>query len=169
MYFLSIKPYTDEESQKEYPSVRLILSGGGKSDPEAHRMRDLAVKLGVNPDDCIIEDKSMNTIENILFSLNIITQLGYFKPTFCITNSFVICSSEFHIKRALLIGTHILSPHGRVEILSSPNENEEMKSQRSVEYIENMNRQRNMNETKLIMAYLSEMSKEREIKFESSM
>ena len=53
-----------------------------------------AIKLGVNPKDIIIDDKSNNTFENIDNSLKLLpNELKHI----------IIITSEFHLKRCLLI------------------------------------------------------------------
>ena len=78
---------------------KLIFLGGGYGDsnatddhiPEAHKMRELAIKNGVNPDDIIVEDKSRNTKENILFALDLLDKSNFDKV--------MLITSEFHLKR----------------------------------------------------------------------
>ena len=61
---------------------------------EAYRMSYKAIKLGVNPKDIIIDDKSNNTFENIDNSLKLLpNELKHI----------IIITSEFHLKRCLLI------------------------------------------------------------------
>ena len=52
-----------------------------------------AIKLGVNPKDIIIDDKSNNTFENIDNSLKLLPN----------ELNIIIITSEFHLKRCLLI------------------------------------------------------------------
>lgn len=78
---------------------KLVFMGGGFGDsnasdnhvPEAHQMRDVAIKLGVNSDDIIVEDKSSNTKENILFTINLLNLTA--------TDTVMLVTSEFHLKR----------------------------------------------------------------------
>ena len=120
-YFSSIKPLVDPDLQVTIPRAMLVLSGGGKSEPsEAANMYSYALSLGVKPDDIIVEFKSMNTEENIQFSLKKIKSLGYLKPTFNMGITFTICTSEFHLRRATIIAIANLSPYGKVQSLGSP-------------------------------------------------
>ena len=87
------------EIYKQNRVKKLVLMGGGYSDsnasedhiPESHKMRELAIKNGVNPNDIIIEDKSTNTKENILFVINLLDKKRL--------NKVMLITSEFHLKR----------------------------------------------------------------------
>ena len=59
------------ELLKYNPNAKLILSGGmgpGEDIPEGVAMADYAKQNGVSEEKIIIEDKSKNTYENLLFS-----------------------------------------------------------------------------------------------------
>ena len=87
------------EMYKQKRVKKLVFMGGGYGDsnvskdhiPEAHKMRELAIKNGVNPDDIIVEDKSRNTKENILFALDLLDKSNFDKV--------MLITSEFHLKR----------------------------------------------------------------------
>lgn len=84
---------------------KLIFMGGvnGVSNQEnlnvaeAIKMRDLAIELGVDKNDILIDDQSNNTFENIENALNIIGE--EIKDI----NNIVIITSEFHLKRCFAI------------------------------------------------------------------
>lgn len=126
-YFHSIKPFVDPDYQITVSKATLVFSGKGRSGltgkPEAINMYNYALTLGVQPENCIIEDKSMNTHENILFTSEELKQRGYFKPTFFNEYTFTICTSEFHVQRAFLIGLSILSKYGTIKVIGSPDGN----------------------------------------------
>jgi uncharacterized SAM-binding protein YcdF (DUF218 family) len=123
-HFFSIKPHVNEDCQVTIPRAMLVFSGRGRSQPpEAINMHNYALSLGVKSDSCIIEDQSMNTEENIKFSLKKIKYLGYLKPTFNMGITFTICTSEFHLRRAFLIAIANLSSHGNVQSLGAPDGN----------------------------------------------
>lgn len=97
---------------------KIIFSGGsnGISNqeesvvPEAIRMRDLAIKMGIPIADILVEDQSNNTFENI-------------RNTFALLNSeslseIALISSEFHLKRCLAIIKKEY-PHIRVVLIPS--------------------------------------------------
>lgn len=83
----------------ENPNAKAVLSGGkGKNEPvsEAQAMYDELVKAGISPDRLYIEDKSVNTGENILFSDKIIKENG-------LDSSIAIVTDGFHQFRAHII------------------------------------------------------------------
>jgi uncharacterized SAM-binding protein YcdF (DUF218 family) len=122
-YFSSIKPLVNPDLQVTIPRAILVLSGRGKFQPsEAKNMYNYALGLGVKSDSCIVEDQSMNTEENILFSLKKIKSLGYLKPTFNMGITFIICTSEFHLRRATIIAISKLLPYGKVQSIGTPDE-----------------------------------------------
>ncbi len=81
---------------------KIIYTGGtngvSNSDnsliPEAVKMKELAVTLGVSEEDIIIEEKANNTFENINNSMKLIPGD---------TKHIIIITSEFHLKRCMAI------------------------------------------------------------------
>lgn len=97
-----------ETTVKEYKNKRfekIIFMGGvnGVSNQnhediaEAIKMKDLAIKLGVNEEDILIDTTSNNTFENVDNALLLIKQE---LPTI---NNITIITSEFHLKRCYAI------------------------------------------------------------------
>ena len=85
----------------ENPSALCIASGGKGSDEpisEAQCIRDSLCRMGISADRIIMEDKSVNTFENIRNSLEIMDSLG-------MKRSAVIVTSEFHQLRAKIIAS----------------------------------------------------------------
>ena len=82
---------------------KIIFSGGsnGISNQdkdvvsEAIKMKNLAIKLGVNEEDILIDDKSNNSFENVENSFNLIGNENI--------SSIAIITSEFHMKRCMAI------------------------------------------------------------------
>lgn len=80
-------------------AVCIVSGGQGPDEPftEASCMRDYMVERGVSPDRIVLEEKASNTKENILYSVDLIEQLGF-------TDRQIICiSSETHIPRIRLM------------------------------------------------------------------
>lgn len=75
----------------------LILSGGsvGYLTPEAQIMQRLALDMGARPDQLILEEKSINTIENIRFSAPLAREHG--------VKSLAVMTDSYHLPRALYI------------------------------------------------------------------
>jgi uncharacterized SAM-binding protein YcdF (DUF218 family) len=69
---------------KKFPEAKLILSTGdnqGLGIPNSKVMADYAVSLGVSRENVIEEDRSRNTYENLLYSMEIIKARGLGPPT----------------------------------------------------------------------------------------
>ena len=81
----------------------LIFSGGTNvvSKPEGVMMYEYALKNGIEEKCCIIEKKSRNTIENLRFSKEIIDKM--FSNTLDYRPQITICTSSFHMKRAIVL------------------------------------------------------------------
>lgn len=87
---------------------KLVLLGGGYGDsnsldnhtPESHQMREIAIKNGVNPADILVEDKSTNTRENILYGIKLLDSNNL--------DIIMLITSEFHLKRCQAILKKIL-------------------------------------------------------------
>ena len=74
----------------------IVTSGGDgyRGDGrEAVVMRDILVSLGMTPDKIILEDRSLNTTENAIFSAAIMKQRGLSRP--------VLVTSAFHMARSV--------------------------------------------------------------------
>ncbi len=75
----SLKKRLDKavEYAQENPDTILVLSGGrgaGQQESEARVMFDYLVYNGVSPDQLLMEDRSISTVENIAFSRVVIEQ-----------------------------------------------------------------------------------------------
>ena len=69
---------------KRFPRAKLIMSTGDNQRlgiTNAKVMADYAVSLGLPRENVIEEDRSRNTYENLLFSMEIIKRLGLKQPT----------------------------------------------------------------------------------------
>lgn len=91
---------TDEAIRlyKEGFSKYIIVSGGqgsGESISEAKAMKEYLIKNGINEKVIIIEDKSMNTLENIKYSKEKMAENKF--------KSAIIVSNKYHLKRTSLV------------------------------------------------------------------
>ena len=94
------------EAMKRTPGSVCIVSGGqGPTEPraEADAMRDYLIGAGIEGDRIVTEDRSLNTVENIEFSIPLIEAAG---------KSDLVCVSTFtHTPRiAILAGRAGLAP-----------------------------------------------------------
>ena len=87
-----------------HPDSIAILSGGqgpGENISEAQCMFETLREMGIPRERMFLEDRSTSTIENILFSRDIIEELS---PG---TRDFTIISSETHLYRACLVAKEL--------------------------------------------------------------
>ena len=76
---------------KEHQDVKIVVSGGKGDDEiisEAQCMRDTLVSMGIAPERIFMEDKSVNTKENLEFSLEIIKREGLPEKMTIITDGY---------------------------------------------------------------------------------
>lgn len=95
--------YAAEDYLKRHPEVKAIASGGqGYNEPmtEAKCIRDFLVNDGVDPHRIIIEDQSVNTEQNLLYSIAIIKEQD-------LGDSIAIVSDSYHQLRARIIAYKI--------------------------------------------------------------
>ncbi|MGN0400560.1 MAG: YdcF family protein [Blautia sp.] len=93
-----------EEYLEENPDTKAVLSGGkgkGENISEAQAMYVYLEKQGISRDRLILEDKSVNTNENLKFSLEILDQIEKGKAR----EKFIgIVTNGFHVYRGVSIG-----------------------------------------------------------------
>lgn len=94
---------TAVDAYKNHRIKKIIFSGGNngfsnqENDviPEAIKMKNLAIKLGVNEQDILVDDTSCNSFENVENSFNLISNETI--------SSIAVITSEFHLKRCIAI------------------------------------------------------------------
>jgi hypothetical protein len=79
-------------------ATKIIMSGGTSTIPEALIMRDTAVRNGVKESDILVEGKSTNTKENIIYSREIIDELYGLKNI----RRILLVTNYFHLRRCYL-------------------------------------------------------------------
>lgn len=105
---------------KKYPECILVVSGGqgpGENITEAEAMSGYLQKLGISPERILLEDRSVNTRENLVFSRRIILQYeeknhedlagqGGIEGSRFYEEAQIpvaVCSNNFHIYRAVAL------------------------------------------------------------------
>lgn len=116
----------------------LIFSGGssdGVSKPESAIMMDKYAKQFVDKQHVIMEDKSRNTIENLVNSKKIIKSISqsYIKP------KIVICTSTFHIKRTIILSKLIFEGYTMNFIHTNETISKEEDERENLNLISNVN------------------------------
>ena len=89
------------EYLEENPSAKVIVSGGqgsGEDISEAAAMKGYLIERGLEAERILLEDRSVNTAENIRFSKELIEADGGSEEA-----SVVVATNSFHVFRALRI------------------------------------------------------------------
>ena len=84
----------------ERPGIPIVVTGGqgpGEEITEARCMADWLVEQGVAPDRIVLEEKAVNTEENVLFSKELLEAQGV-----DLTDSVAVVSADYHLYRASL-------------------------------------------------------------------
>ena len=92
------------ELLKYNPNAKLILSGGmgpGEDIPEGVAMADYAKQNGVSEEKIVIEDKSKNTYENLLFSSKLMDKEN---------PKIALVTTSYHVFRALVFAKNLNIP-----------------------------------------------------------
>lgn len=75
-----------------------VIASGGPTHPgttEAAELARLLERDGVSPDHIVLEDRALNTIQNMRYSAEIMTRYGW--------DSAILVTEPFHIRRAALV------------------------------------------------------------------
>lgn len=104
----SLKKRLDKAVQhrKQNPQMKIIVSGGqgdGEDITEAEAMKQYLLLEGIPSSDIILEDKSTNTNENIIYSKEIIEQLCKADGKQITETGILIVTNGFHVYRAVQI------------------------------------------------------------------
>lgn len=78
---------------------KILISGGDNrstNENEAERISEILIHLGAKKEDLILENKSNNTLENVLFSKDVIKQTIGFKNI----KTILFVAKNFHCRRA---------------------------------------------------------------------
>jgi uncharacterized SAM-binding protein YcdF (DUF218 family) len=104
-------PYEYIEPPNSLPTKMLLFSGGssdGVSKPEgAVMMHDFALTKGVDEKFVVVEDKSRTTVENLVNCKEILERYHRYHHLGC-RPTITICTSTFHIRRAIVLSKLIL-------------------------------------------------------------
>jgi len=97
--------YFQQHHAKNKDDIMIVTGGKVRSDvfSEAQVMKDLAMQEGVDAERIIMEESANNTIENALFTLDLLYELG--------VQSVVIITADYHLPRVQTIFERILPKH----------------------------------------------------------
>jgi uncharacterized SAM-binding protein YcdF (DUF218 family) len=83
---------------------------------EADHMLHSALQMGVVREDLLTEDRSLNTVENILFSMTVLQRHFWLNNV----KKLLLVTTRFHMRRSLCIARYLLPAH--VSVLPCPAE-----------------------------------------------
>ena len=106
-------------SSQKYPNALIVCTGGGTAteDPtatEAGRMAEWLMEHGVDTDRIIVEDRSLTTAQNAIYTFDILAQ------SYPQVNQLAIISSDYHIATGtLLFGAEAILRNSPVSVVSN--------------------------------------------------
>lgn len=89
------------EYWEEYPGTVIVVSGAqGPDEPstEARAMADYLMEKGVPEENILLEEKSHNTIQNLMYSKQLLEERGY-----DVSGGVVVVSNGFHLARTRML------------------------------------------------------------------
>lgn len=97
------------EVLNDHPNALCVVSGGqgsGEDISEAEAMRRYLEEFGISPERIILEDRSISTRENILFSAELLKERGIDRAVI-VTNEFHQYRADIYARRnGLIVGHH---------------------------------------------------------------
>ena len=102
---------------EEHPDVQVVVSGGqGSNEPvsEARCMADVLIQGGVAEEQIRLEDQSSNTMENLVFSRELLAREGIEVEE----TDVLVVSNGFHLTRARMLAGRF--GYGEISTLAAP-------------------------------------------------
>jgi len=103
---------------EEYPDMTIVVTGGKGDDEhmsEAQAMHDYLVEHGVSSEQIILEDQATDTHENLIFSRELLIELGYDTE-----QEFLIVSNDFHLTRTRILWERVFGSDDNLNTLAAP-------------------------------------------------
>lgn len=103
---------------EEHPDMTVVVSGGqGVDEPmtEAQAMYDYLTRRGVNGAKILLEERSVNTFENLTYSMEILANEGY-----DVTADMVVVSNGFHLTRVRMLWKRVCGSDENLSVLAAP-------------------------------------------------
>lgn len=104
------------EFWKEHPKTVIVVSGAqGPDEPstEARAMADYLTAKGVPEESILLEEGSRNTIQNLVYSKQLLEEQGY-----DVSEGVVVVSNGFHLARARMLAGR--AGYENVSVLAAP-------------------------------------------------
>lgn len=106
------------EYLQEHPDVVVVASGGqGADEPmtEARAIHDALVEQGIDSRRILLEEQSVNTIQNLRCSMELLQENGY-----DLAEDIVVVSNGFHLTRVRMLWTRIHGDDDNLSTLAAP-------------------------------------------------
>lgn len=103
---------------EDHPDMTVVVSGGKGDDEhmsEAQAMYDYLTEHGVDSEQIILEDRSANTHQNLIYTTQMLTEMGYDT-----TQEFVVVSNGFHLSRVRMLWERVLGTQENLNTLAAP-------------------------------------------------
>ncbi len=103
---------------EDHPEMTVVVSGGKGDDEhqsEAQAMHDYLVERGADSGQIILEDQSSNTHENLIFTSELLREMGYDT-----TREFVVVSNGFHLTRIGMLWERVFGTQENLNTLAAP-------------------------------------------------
>ena len=102
----------------DHPDMTVVVTGGKGTDEimsEAQAMHDYLVERGFPSEQILLEDRAASTVENILFSMELLAEEGY-----DVTEDMVVVSNGFHLARTRMLWKRICGGDYNLSTLAAP-------------------------------------------------
>ncbi len=103
---------------EDHPDMTVVVSGGKGDDErlsEARCMYDYLTGHGVNGEHILLEDRSVNTRENISFSIQLLAENGYDTAA-----EMLVVSNGFHLARVRMLWGRLSGGTDNLNVLAAP-------------------------------------------------
>ena len=100
------------------PDMTVVVTGGKGDDEhksEAQAMHDYLVEHGFPTAQIILEDRAANTHENLIFSRDLLKDLGYNTE-----QEFLLVSNGFHLTRSRILWERVFGTDDNLNTLAAP-------------------------------------------------
>ena len=103
---------------QSHPNVMVVASGGqGADEPmtEARAIYDALVERGISGERILLEEQSINTIQNLRYSMALLEQAGH-----DVDQDIVVVSNGFHLTRVRMLWARIHGNDDNLSTLAAP-------------------------------------------------
>lgn len=103
---------------EDHPNTVVVVSGGqGADEPstEARAMADYLIEKGYPEEQILLEETSLNTNENLHYSVSLLAESGY-----DVTDNVMVVSNGFHLARVRMLWHRLSGGQDNLSTLAAP-------------------------------------------------